>query len=134
MDLSMFFAFAGIGLLCGGWGIVSLRQFREMAAACSKKVAAEIVDMKPRRHNLGVVYAPVFKFKTSFGEVIKSDSALECRKINEFRVGQKMDVFYNPENPKEFYAEKYDRLKRDGIMFIITGTALILLAIVGLVA
>ena len=69
--------------------------------SAATKTKGTVIRLDPRQGSKGgTVYLPIFEFRTVDGQVmtVAHDSA---QKPPQYKVGQSIDVLYNPENPQD---------------------------------
>lgn len=92
------------------------------------KTYAVIKDLIRSPQADGIVnYIPVFEYKTMSGEIITRRSYIGNNK-DKYKIGDKVAIVYNPENPEEFLLDtgmdKYWKILGSviaGVVFIIAG-------------
>lgn len=94
---------------------------------CIESGIATIVDIKRKKEdtddkgNTSYVYRPVLEFKMGT-ETIRKAAGVSSSKRKEYRVGDKVNIMYNPLKPKEFLTKK----QKTGVF---TGSAIMVAAV-----
>ena len=110
---------------------------KKLAKNCVGSCMAEVVDMKRRagsdhmNDSPGIHYSyfPVFKYIVD-GKEYKAETTMgkELNKVPQ--IGERINIFYNPVNPKEILVPGDDKLfKIVSVVMLITGIVLTIAAI-----
>lgn len=85
------------------------------------KTKGTVIRLDPREGSKGgTIYLPIFEFRTLDGQVITvaHDSA---QKPAQYKVGQSIDVLYNPENPQDAKISGSTNLYMLPVIFAVVG-------------
>lgn len=100
---------------------------------CSIHTTAEVVDIKFRRSLYGhgvdrmKGWSPVYKYYVN-GEEMTHISNIYYANKNKYHVGQKVDIYVNPNNKDKFYSDSKTMIIIKNI-FAIVGILLLILSI-----
>lgn len=117
-------AVTGIGTII--WGSSLMRKNRK----CTQRVTAEITDIAST--GTGAV-APKFTYTVLGGEEITIKHIISFSPgLCKYKLGETIELFYNPESPKQYAINGKSPMKIMGIIFICSGG--MCLAIAGIMA
>jgi hypothetical protein len=128
------FPIIGVGLLVGG-GLAWLQARRFVETA--QRVVGEVVEYNEHDStddgNTTHMYTPVIRFAAANGKLVEKASEISSSH-REYKLGQRVKVLYNPENPEEFKLDTVAQLYFTpgilaflGIVFTIVGAIVVML-------
>lgn len=118
------FLFGGIVVII--LAIQLLRKFLKLRKH-GMKAEACVVSIEERRGDEYTIYAPSIAYYTHHPFRIIKDAGIDTYNSNEYKIGDKIEVIYDPDDPEIFVVNKY----RFGIPKIVAAVmlGLILIAI-----
>lgn len=95
-------------LLCGGTALLIVAVKLLITFLKVKKnrahIQANIVVVESWCSEDVMIYKPIVSFHSHHPQSITHESGVVTRSADKYKVGDKMDVFYNPNNPNDFIA------------------------------
>ncbi len=123
--VSMLFILVGAMFLYGVPKLINLN-----VDVCTQKTSGRVIELVQTEEKY---YYPVYEFKDEKGNSIHkvSDSGSN---IPAYKIGESVEIFYNPANPKEFFVSgENDELliafKIIGLVFMILGIIILMLTL-----
>ena len=121
------FALLGAGFLIVGMALLKHQKKKE--ARCTSVVDGRVADLVRHRSNDGAsTWNPVFEF--SVGETKVRKKSMYGGTKSRYVVGQKMKIFYNPNNYNDFYAEEDTLPKTLATIFAVVGAVVLAISVV----
>jgi hypothetical protein len=93
----------GLCLLKSGY----LNRKRQLLLDQGIEVTATIVRLEDNPHSDDRTYFPVLRFQTQEQETITAYCYYYSRRRNRFRVGEQMQIYYDPTDPANFLVPSY---------------------------
>lgn len=126
--MEVFFAYFALGLAVIVCGILLLRRAGKMKRSCTASTTAQIVSVEHQRTASSqtasgsdrVQYTPVYRYDAG-GVLLHKRGRHYSYNRKQFRVGETVVLFYNPQNPEEFYVPKMDKMSRFGVIVMLAG-------------
>lgn len=134
MELSMTFLLLAVIISVISIGTIILgSSWIRKSGKCTQRVTAVITDIVS--NGTGKV-APKFTYTILGGEEITVKHIISgSRGLCKYRLGETVELFYNPENPKQYALDGKSPLKIMGILFICSGVmCLIIAAIIAVIS
>lgn len=117
-----------IGLVFGGASIGMSISVKKKKAVCTRRTSGIVTDIREEKMSGSIGEAPliswhpVFTYEVNGQEISKKSSYGSSKQA--FYVGQKVNVYYNPADPNEYYVQEE---KVSGVQMIFLGVSLGLL-------
>lgn len=118
-----------IGVLCILGGIFLIRKGNKLKKRCTEKTLAKVIDVevsKQSREDGGDEYRPVVSFNYD-GKDYSGQIGIVTKSRKAYKVGDTMDVLFDPNDPSCFIDAKRNVSIRAGIVFILVGIFFIVL-------
>lgn len=125
--------FCGLGLVFSLVALGIKGSLKNKLKNCTSQTSGTIIDLK--RHSSGssgnhqTSYHPVIQFVTENGKTIVKESSFGGSKTR-YQIGQNIKLFYNPDNPDEFYMPDDNIPKILTLVFSLVGIGMILLGVI----
>ncbi len=125
------FALVGAGFLIVGMALLKHQKKKE--ARCTSTVEGKVVDLVRHRSNDGAsTWNPVFEF--TVGETKVRKKSMYGGTKSRYVVGQKMKIFYNPNNYNDFYAKEDALPKTLATIFAVVGAVVLVISAISVLA
>lgn len=92
---------SSVGVLSTLVGVGLLLRVREVRRNCTEKTTGRICRVKAKRWGRSSRFYPVVEYIADGKDYVK-ESGLSTGLKNKYKVGEPLDVKYNPEKPEEF--------------------------------
>ncbi len=114
-----------------GFGIVGLFMVRSAylkEKRCSAETTGTIVDYGRHYSKGHDLYSPIVEYRVG-DQVFSSETNVRFN-YRPFKKGEGVSIFYNPQNPGEFYIEEYDvgTTYRLGVIFLFVSVAVLIIS------
>lgn len=126
-------AFGGMGLLFIGIAFVVWMRTREFISKAQETKGIVIRMLSKRGSKGGIIYAPVFQFRTIDGRTIEVEESMYS-KPPQFQEGQSVDILYDPQNPEKARVKKWANLYFLPLVLGGMGAIFIVIGIVSLIS
>lgn len=133
--MATFFSYFTLGLALSIGGVLLLCKSSKTKRNCTIPTTAQIVHVERHRtassQDVGgsdrVQYTPVYEYNAAGVRLQKKGRHYSYNRT-QFQIGQPAVLFYNPQNPEEFYVPKSDKVSRFGIFVLLFGVLLCAIA------
>ena len=130
-------------IFCGVWaligivfltmGIVMYRNEKKLKENCTEMTYGTVTDIirnvaRDEKGSYNDSFNPLFEYNIGELKYIKESSYGTPQP--QYAIGQKVEVYYNPENPNEFYISGETFRKEFAMWFSVAGIASIMIAII----
>ncbi|MCR4031309.1 MULTISPECIES: DUF3592 domain-containing protein [Flavobacterium] len=123
------FSIVGAGLLAGA---IYLYVDKQAFLAKAETVQGTVTELIPKRSKESTTYSPVFSFTTKTGQTIMHHSSVSSSPPS-YDVGEKVEVFYDPENPNKAEIKGFVSLWLGVLILGVVGTVFFLIGSLGIV-
>lgn len=123
---------AFIGIIFLVVGIVMISNWKKKEVNCTAVTSGKVIDIAKHESNdmdngYTVSWYPVFEYNIGEQKFRKESAYGESR--SKYTIGQNVEIYYNPENYNEYYVPEITIPKKLSIIFIVAGTAAIMISI-----
>ncbi len=130
MIFSGIWGLVGVIFLC--IGLMLLKNQKKKMINCTSKTYGKVIDLVRRSSNYGSSghsssWHPVFEYEIGELKYIKESNIGKSQ--SNYAVGQDVEVYYNPQDPHEFYIKGEGLQRTLGIIFTCVGIVCIFVAI-----
>lgn len=123
---------AGIVFTLTGVLLLLIRSKRK--ANCTSIIKGKVTDIVKRKgiydkeYGYSTLWHPVFEYTVDEVKYVKESNYGTSKA--KFRIGQEVEIFYNPDDNNEYYVKEENGPKTLGVIFTIVGLILLFAAIV----
>ena len=121
-----------LGIVSIGLGIFIIVSGNELAKVCTEETTGTIVGILREEETdsegyMSIVYTPQIEYKV--GEQLFTEKGNGSSNASEYKVGEQVDIMYNPNNAEEHIIKGDNSSNVGGIIWICIGVVILLVGI-----